>query len=292
VIAAGLAFQVAASLAAALLVSSSIPRNALAALLVAAMFVVPWIVAADLLQRALACFVAAVGAMKVLQIAVRPARWPPRLRIWHVLDPIDVRQARPVASALDREALARVLVYSLIAALGIFGLLLSSRLASPVQLPARVAFAAAIVYGMAEAASWLVVAAHRLFGLDVPPIHEAPILSRSLQDFWSARWNRVVNGWMREVVFRPLARRRGAALALLAAFVASGLLHAWLAAPIGATAAAMVGTYFLVEGAAVLAERRMGIERWPIAAARAWTVAAVLVPLPLLSEPFLQALGV
>lgn len=130
-----------------------------------------------------------------------------------------------------------------------------------------------------------------LFGVDVPTVQRNPILSRSLAEFWGQRWNRVVGGWLREFFFAPLARRRLPQLGLAASFGASAAIHAWLIIGLGADAAVMMAAYFLLQGAALFVESRIGLRRAPPILGRAWAIGVVLAPLPLLQGPWTQALG-
>src|SRR5262249_31007781 len=65
----------------------------------------------------------------------------------------------------------------------------------------------------------------RAMGFAVEKLWDCPIAATSLGDFWGRRWNRIVSGFLREVIFHPVARRRGAQVALLAVFLYSGFYH-------------------------------------------------------------------
>jgi hypothetical protein len=285
------AAQLALAIAAALLVGRSPGSRCAASLAVLAAFAIPWIAQGTPLERGALTFLAAVGAMKVVQVALAPDRWTWRLRLWHVLEPFDVRGVRRERPAISAALLGQALLYAALCAAGVAMLLASHGVDAIPRAVLRILGAGCLAYGGAESVAALVSLGHLAFGLRVPPIHSIPILSRTVSEFWSRRWNRPVNAWLAEVVFRPIARRRRAAAALAAAFAVSALLHAWLAAPLGLVPAALVGSYFVVEGLVVIAERRMNVASWPEALARAWTLAAILAPLPLLAEPFLSALA-
>ena len=119
------------------------------------------------------------------------------------------------------------------------------------------------------------------------------VRARTVAEFWGKRWNRAVGEWLGEFVFAPLARCGHPALGLMSAFVASALVHAWLAAvALGELRAALsIAAYFVVQGGAVLVERRLGVRAWPPAVARAWTALVVAGPSPLGVGPFLRTLG-
>lgn len=115
-----------------------------------------------------------------------------------------------------------------------------------------------------------------------------PLSSRSLREFWSLRWNTAYVE-MNRVVFAPLARRCFGRYANAALFVLSGLLHeAAISLPVLAGFGGPT-TYFLLHAAAVHAEPRIGLARWPRPLARLWTWCWVLVPLPLLFHTAFRA---
>lgn len=65
----------------------------------------------------------------------------------------------------------------------------------------------------------------RAAGIDAQPIMNFPILATSLSDFWGRRWNLAFRDVAFGQLFRPLARRVGAAQAMLVVFIASGIVH-------------------------------------------------------------------
>jgi hypothetical protein len=123
----------------------------------------------------------------------------------------------------------------------------------------------------------------RKMGFAVEKMWDCPIAATSLGDFWGKRWNRLVPGFLREVVFMPLARRVGPRLALLAVFLYSGLYHE------GVSFMAHSGyggpmLYFLIQYAGVMAESsragRRGLRDHPWLG-RVWTAAVILLPIRL-----------
>jgi hypothetical protein len=133
----------------------------------------------------------------------------------------------------------------------------------------------------------LVVAA---FGRAVPPVNRAPWMATSLSDFWSRRWNSIINTLLRDHVYRRLAHR-GAIVAMTVVFIASAALHVYLIGMLlgpGATLAWAI--FFLVQAAGMWLERRLRVRRWPRAWGHAWTLGALLLVYPLFVEPVLQLL--
>jgi len=124
----------------------------------------------------------------------------------------------------------------------------------------------------------------RACGLGVEKLWHCPLAATSLMDFWGQRWNRIFSGMLREVLFLPLARRLGSAVALFAVFLYSGLLHE------GFSVGALSGfglpmLYFVIQGLGTLLESRRAFRRllhrrpW---LGRLWTAAVVLGPVLLL----------
>ena len=129
-------------------------------------------------------------------------------------------------------------------------------------------------------------------GYSLPLMHRAPIAARSVGDFWAQRWNMVVSAWFRTFVFWPLARRRFARIGVLCCFAVSGFLHAWpMLVALGASAALSTMAFFLLHGLFVLIENRLRVDRWPIAAARVWTLLILLASSPLYIDPGLRLFG-
>lgn len=131
----------------------------------------------------------------------------------------------------------------------------------------------------------------RLAGFDVPRLFDAPLQSRSLNDFWTLRWNRPFVE-MNRLLFRPLLLPYlGGPGSLLALFLLSGILHELaISFPAGAGWGGPL-LYFVAHGGLMLAERRYNLKAWPAVAARAWTWFWLLAPVPwLFHEPFRQTL--
>jgi alginate O-acetyltransferase complex protein AlgI len=96
----------------------------------------------------------------------------------------------------------------------------------------------------------------RALRVNAAPIMDAPLRSTSVAEFWGRRWNGAFNDLALGVVFRPMARRVGVGAATLSAFAVSGLVHE-LVISIPANGGYGLPTgYFLLQGLAVLAQRR------------------------------------
>jgi len=92
-------------------------------------------------------------------------------------------------------------------------------------------------------------------GRDVKPIMNAPILATSVTEFWSRRWNLAFRDYASPLLFVPLMRRTHPAVAVLAGYMFSGLVHE-LAISVPARGGHGLPTlYFAIQGAAILIER-------------------------------------
>ncbi len=126
----------------------------------------------------------------------------------------------------------------------------------------------------------------RLAGVDTRPLFRAPLASRSLSEFWSRRWNMAFSEMTTLAIYRPLSGIVGRKAAMVAAFVASGLLH-----EVAISVPVMAGfglplCYFLLHGALLWIERGLesanravsGWGRW----AYVWVLGWLVLPLPML----------
>ena len=132
----------------------------------------------------------------------------------------------------------------------------------------------------------------RLAGARTDALFRAPLRSSSLREFWGRRWNLAFSEMTALGIYRPVAPRVGRSGAIVAAFLASGLLH-----EIAISLPVMAGfglpmSYFALHGALMLAERglarsgrRLDRRAW---LGRIWTLFWLAAPLPLLfHRPFL-----
>lgn len=253
----------------------------------------PFFVPAGPIVRALASALSLLALVKVLRVWEDPSRWPARVRTWHALAPFDVDKATPVAPRLDRRLLGWTLLHAAIA-LGALALLFALPRSLPLWIQVlRLLLGGAVVYAGMEAIVGALRIAHRLAGIQIPPLQDRPLLSLSIREFWNRRWNRPVSGWLDTFVFEPVAKRRGATVGLLAAFAASGLLHAWVfLASVGWIAAISAGLFFVFQGFFVLVESFVDIRKASHGLRRMWTLGLLALSSPLFVDPVLRVFGV
>jgi alginate O-acetyltransferase complex protein AlgI len=136
----------------------------------------------------------------------------------------------------------------------------------------------------------LLAGAWRLAGVAAQPLFRAPLQAESLGEFWARRWNLGFSEMTTVAVYRPLGARLGRTPALAASFALSGLLHELaISVPVRAGFGLPL-LYFLLHGVLVLVERTLAKSGHPLEGwvGRAWTLAWLVLPLPLLfHRPFL-----
>lgn len=103
-------------------------------------------------------------------------------------------------------------------------------------------------------------------GINAAPIMSSPILSKTLSEFWSKRWNLGFRQLAHEFIFKPLQKHAGASVAGLLVFVASGLIHDLVISVPARGGYGLPTAYFVVQGLGVLLERsalarRIGLQK-------------------------------
>lgn len=92
-------------------------------------------------------------------------------------------------------------------------------------------------------------------GRNVDPIMRAPLLAKSLADFWGNRWNTGFNTLAYDFVFRPFVRRAGVAWTTLGVFLVSGIIHDLVISLPARGGYGLPTAYFLLQGFGILLER-------------------------------------
>jgi hypothetical protein len=107
-------------------------------------------------------------------------------------------------------------------------------------------------------------------GIDAEPIMSKPIRSKTLSEFWGKRWNLGFRQLAHDLIFRPLHKRTGVAMAGLLVFVASGLIHDLVISLPARGGYGLPTGYFILQGLGVTFERsavgrRLGLQKGPTA---------------------------
>jgi len=130
----------------------------------------------------------------------------------------------------------------------------------------------------------LAAGAWRAAGVPADPLFRAPLRSTSLEEFWGRRWNLAFAEMTAVGIYRPVAAVAGRSCGVAAGFLVSGVFHELaISLPVRAGFGLPL-FYFAIQGVAMLAERRLQLGSRPWLG-RAWTIAWLLLPLPLLFHP-------
>jgi hypothetical protein len=132
----------------------------------------------------------------------------------------------------------------------------------------------------------------RLMGFPVEKVFVNPLAATSLGDFWGRRWNRIMSGLLRDLLFTPLARHVGVIVAAGAVFLYSGVVHEFVSV-VAQSGYGRPTLYFLIQGAGFFSERtrfgRCCLVGRPVLG-RCWTALVVIGPIGLVVPPeFLNA---
>ncbi|MFL5350773.1 MAG: MBOAT family O-acyltransferase [Hyalangium sp.] len=280
-----------AALIAALLATGPRWRRGAAVLLVAAGYAVPFLApTGDPTFRAFVALGSLWFTARTVELLREPKPVPTSRRIWHVLGLVDTLRARRMTPRVDTSALIRLLVCAPLVAAGWAGVSFGSYLPSgAARLAVRWSAGVVLVYTGVETVVALVILLYGLLGVDPRPLHDDPIRSRTITEFWSRRWNRAVHRFLKQTVFAPVARRGRTGLGLVLTFLMSAFIHfAFMLPAVGLFWAGMMGAFFVLQLPFLWAERALGVNRWPGLLARAWTLGLLLVSSPLFVEPALQ----
>ena len=127
----------------------------------------------------------------------------------------------------------------------------------------------------------LLALAWRGAGVPVMPLMREPLRATSLGEFWNARWNTGFHALAREFLFRPMVHRLGGGIALVVAFLVSGLVHELVISLPAQGGFGLPTMYFLLQGLGLLVERsalgrRTGLGEGP--RGRTFAIAVVAGP--------------
>jgi hypothetical protein len=281
-----------AALIAALLATAtgSMWQRGAAVLIVAAGYVVPFLAPADPTFRAFVALGSLWFTARTMELLREPKPVPATRRLWHIIGMVDTLRSRHIAPLIDTSALIRLLVCAPLVVAGWVGISSANHLLSgAARLAVRWSTGVVFVYTAVETVVALVILLYGLLGIDPRPLHDDPIRSRTITEFWSRRWNRAVHRFLKQTIFAPVARRGHTELGMVLAFLMSAFIHfAFMLPAVGLGWAAIMGAFFVLQLPFLWAERALHVNRWPALLARAWTLGLLLVSSPLFVEPVLQ----
>jgi hypothetical protein len=130
----------------------------------------------------------------------------------------------------------------------------------------------------------------RMKGVNVSVLFNNPIKSKTLQEFWSRRWNLAFVELTTLAVLRPLKKRYGQNIAFWASYVFSGLLHELAISLPVRSGYGLPFLYFIIQAALIL-----GIEKYIIKPDTSsfkrlvWLMVCLFLPMPILfHQPFIR----
>lgn len=91
----------------------------------------------------------------------------------------------------------------------------------------------------------------------VDPIMRTPLQATSLAEFWGRRWNVAFHELAVKLIFERLRPRIGVTGSVLATFLASGLIHDLVISVPARGGYGLPTLYFVLQGVAVIGERRL-----------------------------------
>ena len=281
----------AAGLSAALLAAGSAWRRGAAVLVAGAALPVPYFAPADFsTYRAFVALGSLWFLARVIELVRARGHVPAKLRAWHAVGLVNTLRVRRISPAVDRPALTRLLICIPLVAVGWAGVYYGSPLfPGTFKLIVRWVMGALFAYAAVELVVSVVIILYGLLGIDPRPLHDDPIRSKTLTEFWGRRWNRAVHRFLKQTVFVPVARRGYTELGLALTFLVSAFIHfAFMLPAVGPFWASVMGAFFVLQLPFLWAERALGVARWPTPLARLWTLTLLLASSPLFVEPMLQ----
>jgi hypothetical protein len=256
------------------------------------------VVLAELLTAAEPAGVRMVAIIGLLLYAMKPVvavesgtrlsalRWLAFAALWPGMRPALFAKTSPAA----RSGAAELMVDGLVRmALGAALIALGRFVWSTTE--SRVAAAALILPGISLVLHFglfnLATGGWRSAGVPADALFKAPLLATTLREFWGKRWNLAFSEMTALGIYRPVSSVAGRRVGMVAAFVASGIVHELaISLPVRAGFGLPL-LYFGLHAVAMLAEGALGptLERHPWLG-RAWTVAWLVLPLPILFHPW------
>src|ERR1051326_3661601 len=264
-----------------------------AAFFVTCAFILAWYAPGMPLARGSLAFLAGGSLMVVMKIAFSAEeRLSIRGRLLQVVALPNSMRATHVPPALSLRVVGQIILDLILAGVALLVLLHTRHFVGAIPFIGRLCAGVVLFYAGVQFVFDFARLCFLAVGLSLDSIHRTPIAARSLTEFWSQRWNRIVSAWLHRFVFLPLARRRCPRLGVFCAFLASGLFHGWpILVAVGVSGAFATLAFFVVQGVFVLAEHRLRIHAWPALIARGWTLVVLLTSSPLFVDPALRVFG-
>jgi hypothetical protein len=236
--------------------------------------------------------IAAIVALRVIDLRVeRPSRSAAR-RVLHIFTPFDSRLGTRCRPHLNAARLLETLAWGVLSYVAFKAAANAPESTVVAHYAIRWSLGVLFVLALFETIARSLSVISAMVGVEIPALHDAPYMARSLREFWSARWNKLVGRWLRDHCYAPLAKRGYESLALTASFAASAALHLYIASVLlDIRWGAVMATLFLLQVPLLRAEDVLNIRRRPTVIGRIWTLGVLFILSPLFTEPVLRIFG-
>lgn len=256
----------------------------------------PWLLPErPALVRAILALVYFTNVMRLVDLARSRAPWSFGRRVLHVISVVDSRRLVRRAPRFEGFALLALAGWSALFFAACLVVIVRAPYAGTLHWIVRWSAGVVAIYAAVAWLYRLMFAIYSALGFDVPPLHVAPVRSRSVQELWGERWARPISDWLAATFFRPWARRRRPLVGALLSFVVSAAFHAYaiwvgLGFTAGLAMTALMFGYFVAQALVMAVEQAVGVRRWPAFAGHAWTLAWMLALAPMFVEPAVRLL--
>jgi hypothetical protein len=289
-VALGVTITVAGGILAGFVTTGSRIRRIVGVLIAAALLVIPFTMKSlPEASYVVTLTLVVVAALRAIDLGSEQPSRPAAVRVLHIITPFDTRLARRCRPHLNtRQALETV------AWAALWYVAFRAAANSPVSsLTAHylVRWLCGLVWVMAlfETIAHIISLSLTLVGVRIPILHDAPYKARSLREFWSVRWNKLIGRWLREHCYAPLARRGHHNIGVIASFLGSAVFHFYtVSVLLDVRWALLMAVLFLLQVPLLWIEDALRIRRRPVLVGRVWTLGLVTLVSPLFTEPVLR----
>ena len=236
--------------------------------------------------------IASIVALRVIDLSVEQPSRPVALRVLHTFMPFDTRLATRCRPNLNALQLLEAVAWGALSYVAFKGAENSPVSTAADHYAIRWLFGLFWVVALFETISRTIRTITAMFSVEIPTLHDAPYKARSLREFWSVRWNKLVGRWLREHCYTPLARRGYDRLALAASFAGSAAIHLYITSVLlDVQWGLIMASLFLLQLPFLRAEDALNIRRRSALVGRIWTLGVLILLSPLFTEPALRIFG-
>jgi hypothetical protein len=134
------------------------------------------------------------------------------------------------------------------------------------------------IVALFETIAWTIRVITGMFGAEIPLLHDAPYKARTLREFWSVRWNKLVGRWLREHCYTPLTHRGYGRLALTASFAGSAAIHLYITSVmLDLRWGLIMASLFLLQVPLLWAEDALNIRHRSAVVGHIWTLGILIL---------------